>query len=114
MAHHEHDEIIARGAAAKQEVLRRLEQGERDRKELINLRVAMARIAQTMDIKSVELPGAPETYAIEHLHAAASNTERGWHKLAANIIHEIEAEHDDVLSLLRATYERLDSKGKSG
>lgn len=59
------------------------------RKELTNLRVGVARIAQAVDIKGVH--GDSET-PFEDLAARAEHLERGWNGLCADIIARIKGE----------------------
>lgn len=61
------------------------------REELIKLRVAMARIAQSLGL-ALRIPGTHqcEDPAYEALVKAAKTCERGWHNLANAIINEIQ------------------------
>ncbi len=58
-----------------------------DRKELIKLRVGIARLAQRLGIEH-EIPGQPEG-DFTSLCSAASGHSRGWHRLLACICGEI-------------------------
>lgn len=59
-----------------------------DRKELIHLRISLARIAQAAQV-SLARVGLADDAPYEQLHTAASTRERGWNALAGEIASEL-------------------------
>lgn len=71
-----------------------------DVRELRNLRISMARVAQAAGV-SLELVGLPDDPSYTDLHNAATVRDRGWNALAGLICETVEFARKDRSDLQR-------------